>query len=152
MIKSYNDGFMGGIIGRAKDYATNAHRGQTRTDGSDFINHPAQTAQILKQITDDPNLIAAGWLHDTIEDCEWITHETIRDEFNEDIADLVQAVTYSGHYNTFPGLKDNRRAVLLKFADRLSNLSDMAGWNDKKRSKYILKSMFWNEGDEDEQS
>lgn len=131
-----------GIIRRAKEYAINAHHGQIRTDGSPFVDHPAQTAKILMQVTDDPNLIAAGWLHDVIEDAG-ITYQTLVDVFNEDIAQLVAAVS-SDHYNTFPGLADNRRAVLLKFADRLSNLSDMAGWNDKKRAKYIAKSTFWN--------
>lgn len=134
------------IIQRAQNYALRAHQDHTRSDGSPYIDHPAQTAAILRQITDDPNLIAAGWLHDTIEDCEWITHDTLRDEFNEDIAQLVQAVSHTAP-NTYPGLKNNRRAVLLKFADRLSNLSDMAGWGDRKRTRYILKSKFWNEGE-----
>lgn len=133
------------IIERAQSFAIEAHDGQTRTDGSPFIDHPAQTAAILKMVTDDTNLIAAGWLHDTIEDCEWITYEIIRDKFNDDIANLVLAVTKTAP-NTYPLLRENRRAVMLKFADRLSNLSDMAGWDDKKRDKYILKSMFWQEG------
>lgn len=148
MIKKYNRHTT--IIDRAQEFATSAHYDQWRTDGSPFIDHPAQTAAILMQVTDDPNLIAAGWLHDTIEDCPGITYERLRNEFNEDIAGLVLAVT-SKESNTFPGLKNSRRAVLLKFADRLSNLSDMAGWNDKKHAKYIEKSRFWNEG-EDEQS
>jgi len=138
------------IIDRARNFAVRAHMDQTRSDGTQFIDHPAQTAAILKMVTDDPNLIAAGWLHDTIEDTD-TTYTQLRDEFNEDIADLVSAVTKT-QYNTYPGLKDNRRAVMLKFADRLSNLSDMAGWDDRKRAKYIMKSMFWNEGGKDEQS
>lgn len=138
------------IIDRARAFAEGAHHDQWRTDGTPFIDHPAQTAGILKMITDDPNLIAAGWLHDTIEDCEGITYRTLRDEFNEDIADLVLAVTKTAP-NTYPLLRKNRRAVMLKFADRLSNLSDMTGWDDNKRGKYILKSMFWQEGVENEQ-
>jgi len=138
-----------GIVERAEVFATAAHAGQFRTDDKPFIEHPRKTAEILMTITDDANLIAAGWLHDTIEDCG-MTYELLRDEFNDDVAELVALVSHTAP-NTYPGLKDNRRAVILKFADRLSNLSDMAGWSSGKRGKYILKSMFWNEGD-DEQS
>lgn len=138
------------IIDRARQFAFDSHEGQTRSDGTPYIYHPLQTAAILEMVTDDPNLIAAGWLHDTIEDCE-ISYQQLRDRFNEDIADLVLAVTHTKP-NTYPLLRQSRRAVMLKFADRLSNLSDMAGWNDIKRDKYILKSMFWQEGADNEQS
>lgn len=130
------------ILRRAEEYATAAHAGQFRTDGQPFIKHPRDTANLLSTITDDVNLIAAGYLHDTIEDCG-ITYEMLVDEFNEDIADLVQAVTNNGKKNTFPGLEKNRRAVVLKFADRLSNLSDMNEWNKKRKATYIQSSKFW---------
>lgn len=144
MIKQYES--FNNIIQRARTFAENAHQYQTRDQGTPFIDHPAQTAAILKMVTDDPNLIAAGWLHDTIEDTD-TTYDQLVDEFNEDVADLVAAVTKTD-YNTYPGLKNNRRAVMLKFADRLSNLSDMAGWDDRRRDKYIMKSMFWSDGEE----
>lgn len=131
---------------RARRFAINVHVGQYRDDGyTPFSDHPVMTAQILEQVTDDPNLIAAAYLHDIIEDTEVDEHQ-LRQAFNDDVVDLVLEVTKVGKH--FPNLK-TRRGVMLKFADRLSNLSDMTGWDEDKRQWYIKKSTFWTKGDED---
>lgn len=129
------------LINRARRFATIAHQGQTRDNGDPYIIHPEQVARILSQVTSDPNIIAAGWLHDVIEDCG-VSYETLVEQFNPRVADLVTEVTNNGKSNEFPNLK-TRDGILIKFADRTSNLSDMAGWDDKKVAWYLGKSKFW---------
>lgn len=132
------------IITRAMQFAYERHDGQMRDDGVPFITHPAKVAQIVSQVTNDENIIAAAWLHDTIEDTN-TTHEELVKEFNKDIADLVLEVTKDKTHpeTTFPNLH-TQRGVMLKFADRLSNLADMEGWSQRKKDWYATtKSRFW---------
>lgn len=128
------------LVYKAYLFALEKHIGQTYNNGA-FIQHPLQTYEILKTILpQDYNLLSAGLLHDTIED-QNVTQEEIEKEFNSDIASLVWEVTKSD-YNTFPNLK-TKRGTILKFADRLSNLSNMTDWPEERQAKYILKSKFW---------
>jgi (p)ppGpp synthase/HD superfamily hydrolase len=91
-------------------------------------------------VPQDESLLAAGYLHDVMEDCS-VTYEELKREFNQDIADLVKEVTKS-KYNTFPHLS-TRRGVMLKFADRLANLSMMDDKDEQWQKRYIEKSKFW---------
>lgn len=128
------------IIDKAIEFATEKHAGQYRDDGvTPFLSHPAKTADILFTITHDPNLLAAAWLHDTLEDTD-TTYNDLVFEFGNVIADLVFEVTKVD--GKFPHLH-SRGGILLKFADRLSNLSDMEGWSDTKQQAYLDKSRFW---------
>lgn len=135
------------IVDKARWFAENAHLGQYRDDGLVFIVHPKRTAMIIDLITSgkDKNLIAAAWLHDTIEDTD-TTYEDLVREFNQDVADLVNEVTQEGkpdsHGYYFPRLK-TQRGIMLKFADRLTNIGDMQNWDDKRRAHYLRKSKFW---------
>ena len=133
------------IIIKAIRFATEAHKGQERDDGRPFILHPEKTADILELVTDDANLIAAGWLHDTVEDTD-VTYTQLVEEFGKDVADLVREVTKIGIEDSvgyyFPFLK-TQRGIMLKFADRLSNVADMNTWGDKRKAHYLRKSKFW---------
>lgn len=133
------------LIQSAALYARDAHRGQMRDDGTPFITHPIATYRILSRVTDDQNLLAAALLHDTIEDTA-TTYEQLKAQFGTDIADLVNEVTKEGAADsvgyTFPRLH-TQRGIMLKFADRLSNISDMNGWDDKRKAHYLRKSKFW---------
>lgn len=133
------------LIQSAAIYARDAHRGQLRDDGQPFIVHPIAVARILEKVTDDENLIAAALLHDVIEDTD-VTYEQLKANFGPDIADLVHEVTKEGRQDSkgyyFPRLK-TQRGIMLKFADRLSNISDMQGWDDKRKAHYLKKSKFW---------
>lgn len=134
------------IIEVAKSIAYVAHDGQKRDDGMPFITHPEKVAQIIALVApDDENLIAAAWLHDTIEDAD-MRHEYLDVVFGSDVADLVHEVTQEGrrdsHGHYFPRLH-TQRGIMLKFADRLSNISDMNGWDEKRKSHYLRKSKFW---------
>lgn len=134
---------MNTFINKAKQFAIQRHEGQVRSDGAPFIEHPAKVVQIISQVTNDENLIASAWLHDTIEDTDTTYAELVK-EFNKDVADLVIEVTKDkNHRDTkFPNLH-TQRGIQLKFADRLSNLSDMKDWKEDKKQRYLDKSRFW---------
>ncbi len=112
-------------------------------DGVAATFHLVQTDQILSIITDNMDIRTAALLHDTIEDHK-LTYEDIKAKFGLIIADLVYEVTHvwNGKEWTFPNLK-SRDAMLIKFADRLSNISRMNNWADKRKQKYLDKSKFW---------
>lgn len=132
------------LLKRAELFARNAHKDQFRDGGEPYIVHPEQVAQLLSTVTQDENIIAAGWLHDVIEDCN-IPRERLATVFNETVADLVHEVTMdrTDGVKTFPRLK-TREGIMIKFADRLSNLSSMNAWNAEKQDWYIKKSKFWS--------
>lgn len=134
---------MTNIIRKAQLYATKAHEGQFRSDGLPFISHPAKVVEILTAVTQDENVLAAAWLHDTIEDCG-ISREELAAEFNQDIADLVWELTKDKSHpdSEFPHLH-SQRGITMKFADRLSNVSDMAGWPAERKQAYLDDSRFW---------
>lgn len=135
------------IISKAYEFAKTKHAGVLDDNGVDFfLAHPQHVAEILKIVVPyDDNLIAAGFLHDTIEDTN-TTYEELLKEFNQDIADLVMEVTQEGqkdsHGYFFPRLK-SERGIILKFADRMSNLSRMKAWPQQRKNHYLRKSKFW---------
>ena len=98
-------------------------------------------------VTGDEEVIAAALLHDVIEDTGVGFMELSR-EFGLRVANLVMEVTHEGrpdeHGYYFPRLK-SKDAILIKFADRISNLSRMEPWPEKRRQQYLRKSKFWND-------
>ena len=137
---------------KARDFATRKHEGQERDGGDPYINHPFQVAVILSAITGsadkDIELIQAGFLHDTIEDTD-TTYEELVTEFGERVADLVMEVSHEGKKTTgyyFPRLK-TKAGIVLKFADRISNLMDMNAWDKGRQEHYLRKSKFWKSTD-----
>ncbi len=135
------------LVRRAAEFARAKH-GDTLDDNGElfFDAHLKKVAELLKVVTpDDENLIAAGYLHDTLEDTD-TTYEELVEAFNRDIADLVMEVTQEGRKDSFgyyfPRL-ESQRGITLKFADRLSNLSRLQSWNQKRRAQYLKKSRFW---------
>ena len=132
-------------VRKAFAFARKKHKGQKDDSGKDyFYSHCFQVFQILALLKVDQNLLCAALLHDTIEDTE-TTYEEITERFNKDIADLVMEVTHEGSKDTgyyFPRLK-TKRGIILKFADRLSNLSRMDCWDKERQQHYLKKSRFW---------
>ena len=125
-------------------FAMQKHSGQFDDEGREYILHPSKVAAILQLLTDDENLIAAAFLHDTLEGTE-TTYAELVEVFNEDIADLVFEVTKSKNKKgekIFPNLK-TQRGMIVKFADRLHNISRMESWDEKKKQKYLKSSQFW---------
>ena len=87
------------IIEKAYKFAANAHDGQMRKSGDPYFTHPVFVASILTQIMLDIPTIVAGLLHDTVEDCEHVTLETITEHFGDEVAMLVDGVTKLGRLN-----------------------------------------------------
>ena len=107
---------------KALEFAAIKHEGQMDDQGRPyFFAHIIQVYSLLKDVTDDEEILCAGILHDTVEDTN-TTYEEIVHEFTKEIADLVMEVTFEGDDETgryFPRLHSNK-AIVIKFADRLS--------------------------------
>ncbi len=128
------------LLNKAINFVNKAHENQTYGD-QPFVYHPLQVYEVITLLKPaDVNLRVAALLHDTIEDTE-TTKEQIEKEFNSDVAELVSEVSKTS-YNTFPNLKSTR-GIVLKFADRLCNLSSMMAWSEEKQERYRNKSKFW---------
>jgi len=80
------------LLQRAFHYAAEKHEGQTRRSGELYITHPIAVAEILAELEMDDATLAAGLLHDVIEDCG-VSREEIAAQFGTEIADLVDGVT-----------------------------------------------------------
>lgn len=130
---------------KALEFASIKHAGQLDDQGRPyFFAHIIQVYSLLKNVCDDEEVLCAGILHDTIEDTGTSYEELVR-EFNKEIADLVLELTFqgdevSGRY--FPLLR-SRKAVVVKFADRLSNLVRMVDWPGDWQEGYLRNSVFW---------
>lgn len=129
----------------AYEFAKEAHKGQTYSNGKDYMDdHILPVVHVVKQVTDDMIVIIATYLHDTLEDTS-VTYEELKLKFGSIVANLVREVTNEQVYGVkdyFPNLK-SKRAIIIKFADRLQNLSRMEVWNEKRQQRYLNRSKFW---------
>jgi len=121
------------LVSKAAEFAARRHTGETRKarPNEPYINHLAEVANILAEVTDgaDAELVAAGWLHDTVED-ELATRVELKAEFGDRIAALVDEVTDD---MSLPQAKRRQKQVedaphkspdakLIKIADKISNI------------------------------
>src|SRR5579871_5695193 len=123
------------LVTRAFRFAAAAHEGQQRRSGDPFITHPVGVAKICVELRLDEETVAAALLHDVVEDTE-IDIETIREEFGEEIAHLVDGVTKltrvqfqtreqaeaENYRKMVVAMAEDVRVILIKLADRLHNL------------------------------
>jgi (p)ppGpp synthase/HD superfamily hydrolase len=131
---------------KAYFFALRKHEGQKDDAGKDYFkSHVLHVLNILELVTQDERVLSAGILHDTIEDTD-TTYEELQKEFGNVVADLVMEVTHDGkkdeHGYYFPRLH-SKDGILIKFADRLSNLSRMEPWDIARQEQYLNKSKFW---------
>lgn len=130
---------------KAKQFALRKHAGQTDDSGKPVFAHPKQVAELLALVGAPEPVVAAGYLHDTIEDTD-TTYDELVSEFGKQVADLVYEVTQEGAKDRFgyyfPRLH-SREAIMIKFADRLSNLTRMEPWPKQRQDHYLRKSQFW---------
>jgi GTP pyrophosphokinase len=123
------------IVRKAYEYSQKYHAGQTRASGEPYLVHPLEVALVLADMRMDPIGIAAGLLHDSVEDTS-ITSVDIRKEFGEQVAHIVEAVTKISRIDfatreeqqaenlrkMMLAMVDDIRVVLIKLADRLHNM------------------------------
>src|SRR5438270_1142181 len=123
------------LIRKAYDYSQRHHAGQTRASGEPYLIHPLEVAYVLADIRLDPIAIAAGLLHDSVEDTS-VTIEEIQAEFGEQVAHIVEGVTKISRIDfatreerqaenlrkMMLAMVDDIRVVLIKLADRLHNM------------------------------
>jgi len=129
------------LVDLAYEFARKAHKGQFDDAGEDYFNaHIAQVYLLINLVTQDPDILSASLLHDTIENTT-VTQDVLRRKFGDKITNLVVELTKASK-GVFPALK-SRDAILIKFADRLSNLSRMDCWSEERKQKYIDSSKFW---------
>ena len=134
-VKSYNAFLNPEKLNKAYNFAVKAHENQKRDSGDPYSNHPIAVASILTELKLDSATIVTGLLHDTIEDTH-ATYETIKNEFGQEIADLVDGVTKISVFEnqaTSTSKAENFRKLILatskdirvllvKLADRLHNM------------------------------
>ncbi|HVK04214.1 MAG TPA: bifunctional (p)ppGpp synthetase/guanosine-3',5'-bis(diphosphate) 3'-pyrophosphohydrolase [Armatimonadaceae bacterium] len=91
-VKRYNPNADVAVLRHAHDYAAAKHEGQFRRTGEPYIKHPIEVADILASLEMDTPSIAAGFLHDVVEDCG-VSRDQLAEEFDDEIADMVEGVT-----------------------------------------------------------
>ncbi len=135
-IRKYHPGDDMDMVQRAYEYAEKAHANQVRKSGDPYFSHPLAVAVILTDLMLDATTIAAGLLHDCVEDVEGCTLDTVREMFGEEVALLVDGVTKLSQLNfanreeaqaetlrkMFLAMAKDIRVVLIKLADRLHNM------------------------------
>ncbi|MFH0920991.1 MAG: bifunctional (p)ppGpp synthetase/guanosine-3',5'-bis(diphosphate) 3'-pyrophosphohydrolase [Fibrobacterota bacterium] len=123
------------LVEKALNFCTQAHRDQFRKSGEPFYSHAIETAKILAEFRMDTDTLCAGLLHDVLEDT-LVSYDTLKAEFNETIANLVDGVTKISNI-PFKSTEEMQvetyrkmlistakdiRVILIKLADRLHNL------------------------------
>lgn len=125
------------FIKRAYHFALNKHEGIFRKSGEPYIHHLLEVVYILATLQGGPSTLAAGFLHDVVEDTD-TTVDDLRREFNDDVASLVESLTKiqqlklsqrdkkdfqaEDHRKIFIGMARDIRVIIIKLADRLHNM------------------------------
>ncbi|WP_440676355.1 RelA/SpoT family protein [Candidatus Pelagibacter sp. HIMB1593] len=134
-VKNYNKFLNPEKLDKAYNFAVKAHKSQKRASGDPYSVHPIEVANILTELKLDSATITTGLLHDTIEDT-FATYETIKAEFGDEVADLVDGVTKISVFENTAGSNSkvenfrklilatskDIRVLLVKIADRLHNM------------------------------
>ncbi|MBD2580021.1 bifunctional (p)ppGpp synthetase/guanosine-3',5'-bis(diphosphate) 3'-pyrophosphohydrolase [Oscillatoria sp. FACHB-1406] len=136
------------LICRAFEFAYLLHKGQYRKSGEPYIAHPVAVAGLLRDIGGDSAMIAAGFLHDVVEDTD-VTIEEIGERFGSEVQQLVEAVTKLSGFNfsskterqaesfrrMFVAMAQDIRVILVKLADRLHNMRTLEALKPEKQKR-----------------
>jgi guanosine-3',5'-bis(diphosphate) 3'-pyrophosphohydrolase len=142
------------LIDKAYAFSRRAHSGQRRASGEAFIEHPVAVAAILAELGLDPITVAAGLLHDVVEDTA-ATLDDLRGEFGEEIAFLVDGVTKLSRIpfgsaveaqaenlrKMFLAMAHDIRVILIKLADRLHNMRTLDSLEESRRRAIALETL-----------
>ncbi|MDB9979474.1 RelA/SpoT family protein [Candidatus Pelagibacter sp.] len=151
-VKVYNKFLNPEKLNKAYNFAVKAHENQKRDSGDPYSIHPIAVANILTELKLDSATIATGLLHDTIEDTH-ATYETIKNEFGQEVADLVDGVTKISVFEnqaTSTSKAENFRkliiatskdirVLLVKIADRLHNMRTIDAISKIEKKERIAK-------------
>ena len=153
-VKEYNPNADFNLITKAFNMAEFHHKGQKRNSGEDYIIHPLNVALILADMNMDTQTIIAGLLHDTIEDTD-VTFEDIKNDFGEEIANLVDGVTKLKKLN-YKTKRENQaenirkmvlamakdiRVIIVKLADRTHNMRTLEYMTEEKKHEKALETI-----------
>src|SRR5271169_4851423 len=142
------------IVKKAYDYSLKHHEGQTRASGEPYLVHPLEVALVLAEMKMDPVAIAAGLLHDSVEDTS-VTIVDIRKEFGEQVAHIVEGVTKISAIDfatreeqqaenlrkMMLAMVDDIRVVLIKLADRLHNMRTLEHLTPERQQKIAKETL-----------
>jgi GTP pyrophosphokinase len=155
--------FSGGdlaLVREAYEQAASAHDGQMRVSGEPYVVHCAEVARMLAELGLDHHTVAAGLLHDIVEDTDW-TVDDVRRRFDAEVARLVDGVTKLGYIDTmskmgsrdieaeeaeslrkmFLAMVDDVRVVLIKLADRLHNMRTLGSLSQERRERIARETL-----------
>jgi len=142
------------IIDKAYIFSAQVHDGQVRLSGEPYLSHPLEVAYLLADMRLDPVSIAAGLLHDVIEDTH-ATAEEIEEMFGEEVRHIVSGVTKLGalKFNSSQAreaenirkmllaMADDIRVILIKLADRLHNMRTLQFHKEHKQKKIAKETL-----------
>jgi GTP diphosphokinase / guanosine-3',5'-bis(diphosphate) 3'-diphosphatase len=142
------------LVKKAYDYSLKIHEGQSRASGQPYLIHPLEVALVLAEMKMDPVAIAAGLLHDSVEDTS-VTIVDIRKEFGEQVAHIVEGVTKISKIDfatreeqqaenlrkMMLAMVDDIRVVLIKLADRLHNMRTLEHLQPERQQKIAEETL-----------
>jgi len=142
------------IIRKAYDYSQKNHAGKSRASGEPYLVHPLEVALVLAEMKMDPVAVAAGLLHDSVEDTS-VTIVDIRKEFGEQVAHIVEGVTKISAIDfatreeqqaenlrkMMLAMVDDIRVVLIKLADRLHNMRTLEHLEPERQQKIARETL-----------
>ena len=151
-VKGYNKFLNPERLDKAYNFAVKAHQNQKRASGDPYSVHPIEVANILTDLKLDSATITTGLLHDTIEDT-FATYDTIKTEFGDEVAELVDGVTKISVFENTAGANSkvenfrklilatskDIRVLLVKIADRLHNMRTIKAISNKEKRKRIAQ-------------
>ena len=152
--KSYLNEDSLNLILKAYDVANKMHEGQVRKSGDPYIQHPLEVAYILATLHVGPNTIAAGLMHDVLEDTE-MTKQEMASLFNDEVAEIVDGVTKisklkyhtkekalaHNHEKLLIAMAKDVRVILVKLVDRLHNMRTIEFHSEEKRKKIAKETL-----------
>jgi len=143
------------LVEKAYYFAEKAHSGQMRKSGEPYFIHPVIVSGILAKLMLDAPTIAAGLLHDTVEDCEDVTLELIEKEFGQEVALLVDGVTKLKRLDftsrveqqaesirkMMLAMSKDIRVVLIKLADRVHNMRTLKAQSPQSQKRIAQETL-----------
>jgi guanosine-3',5'-bis(diphosphate) 3'-pyrophosphohydrolase len=141
------------VVCDAFNFAYQLHEGQKRASGEPYIAHPIAVAGLLRDLGGSSAVIAAGFLHDVVEDTE-VTVQELEERFGSEVSRLVEGVTKLSKFNfeskterqaenfrrMFMAMAQDIRVIVVKLADRLHNMRTLEHLPDAKRRQIALET------------